>query len=123
MTLADAVNRNLVEVPTSGCSGPIAVGKYSDIYLQFGERDGQQILRGVLVKTAAYETREGVSVGDPISIAMKFYPRMTSKTGEYGETVGVMTAGTKAIGFTHSDGKIEAIDVFATGQPVVWDGC
>jgi hypothetical protein len=125
MTSDEALEQGLVH---DGDCGLTPADSYPGFSVQFADTDAGDILSGVLVKSTALKTAEGIGVGGSIAKLKETYGgQLKSTTGEYGETTYVLTDGNKAIGFTEGDGedagKIFAIDVFRAGNPVIWDGC
>jgi len=128
MTSEQARKDGLVREPGDSECGLTPVGSYRGFSVQFADSETGDVLFGVLVKNPEAKTAEGIGVGDSIARLKEAYgAKLKATTGQYGETSYVMTEGNKAIGFTEGDGdeagKIFAIDVFQTDNPVIWDGC
>jgi hypothetical protein len=112
------------EPPKDDCPTLLPVGKFKEMGLAFNHDRPEQPLMGVLIKASGPRTAEGIQIGDTTAHLQATYgSKLAKKTGMYGETTYVLTERKQAIGFTVSDDKITAIDVFAAGDEPGWDGC
>lgn len=108
--------------PAGGCPTLQAVGKFKGIGLAFNHDTDE--LMGVLVKGRGARTSEGIRVGDSTGrLTATYGSKLKKTTGTYGETNYILTDGDRGMGFGAVGGKIAGIDVFATGDEPVWDGC
>ena len=75
------------------------------------------------------KTPEGIGVGSTIADLKAAYgDQLKLEEGDYGDKVFRIYEGDRAMGFSSSSGtkpsmKIDAIEVFAKSDPVIWDGC
>ena len=131
MPASEALDKGLVREPSEDAPCPAleATEPFHEVAVVFSESDPEPKLLGVLVKVQGPETAEGIGVGTSIADLKAAYgEQLRLEDGDYGEKVFRMYEGDNAVGFTSSEGtkpsmKIDAIEVFAKGEPVTWDGC
>ena len=131
MPASEALDKGLVREPSDDarCPAFAAAKPLQDLNVVFSSEKPQQELLGVLVKVRGPETSEGIGVGDSIGDVKAAYgDQLRLEEGDYGEMVFRIYDGDSALGFTSSAGtkskdKIDAIEVFAKSDPVIWDGC
>lgn len=131
MSSGEALDQGLIREPAEGapCPAREATEPFQDVAVVFNESDPRPTLLGVLVKVKGPETAEGIGVGSSIADLKAAYgDQLRLEDGDYGEKVFRIYERDLAMGFTSSRGtkprmKIDAIEVFAKSDPVIWDGC
>ena len=131
MLASEALEKGLVREPSddSPCPAFEAAGALQELHVVFSASEPKPELLGVLVKVKGPKTSEGIGVGSSIAdIKSTYGDQLRREEGDYGETVFRIYEGDRAVGFsssaaTGSNRKIDAIEVFAKSDPVVWDGC
>ena len=131
MPASDALEQGLVRQPSEDapCPAFAATDPLQDLAVVFSAADAKPELLGVLVKVPGPTTPEGIGVGSSIADLKAAYgDQLRLEEGDYGDKVFRIYEGDRAMGFSSSSGtkpsmKIDAIEVFATSDPVIWDGC
>lgn len=131
MAASEALEKGLVRQPSEEdpCPAFAATEPFQDVAVVFSASEPKPELLGVLVKVKGPKTAEGIAVGSSIADAKTAYgDQLREEEGDYGDTVLRLYDGDRAMGFSSSAGmgpkaKIDAIEVFAKSEPVVWDGC
>jgi hypothetical protein len=131
MPASEALDKGLVRQPTDDppCPAFEATEPLQDVAVVFSSSEPKPKLLGVLVKVTGPKTPEGIGVGDSIADLKAAYgDQLRLEEGDFGEKVFRIYEGDRAMGFTSSEGtkprmKIDAIEVFAKSDPVIWDGC
>jgi hypothetical protein len=131
LSASEALDQGLIrEAKTAPCPGFEATEPLQDVYVLFsGASEPKPKLLGVLVKVEGPKTRDGIGVGSSIADLKSAYgDELSLEEGDYGEKVFRLYEGDRAMGFSSAEGtkpsmKIDAIEVFAKSDPVIWDGC
>ena len=131
MPASDALEQGIVRQPSEDppCPAFAATEPLQDVAVVFSAAEAKPKLLGVLVKVPGPKTPEGIGVGSTIADLKAAYgDQLRLEDGDYGEKVFRIYEGDNAVGFASSRGtkpsmKIDAIEVFAKSDPVIWDGC
>jgi hypothetical protein len=131
MPASEALDKGIVRQPSEDppCPAFAATEPLQDLAVVFSASEPKPELLGVLVKVTGPKTSDGIGVGDTIADLKAAYgDQLKPEEGDYGESVFRIYEGDRAMGFSSSEGtkpsmKIDAIEVFAKSDPVIWDGC
>lgn len=131
MPASEALAKGFVREPNEDppCPAFAATKPMQDVAVVFSASEPKPKLLGVLVKVEGPRTSEGIGVGTSIADLKATYgDELRPEEGDFGEKVWRIYEGDRAMGFssnagTKSNAKIDAIEVFAKGDPVIWDGC
>jgi hypothetical protein len=131
MPASQALDQGLVTQPAEDppCPAFAATEPLQDVAVVFSAAEAKPKLLGVLVKIPGPKTPEGIGVGSTIADLKAAYgDQLRLEDGDYGDKIYRVYEGERAMGFASSRGtkpsmKIDAIEVFAKSDPVIWDGC